>query len=63
MADRLYLKPKDPGAIVRYAPPVQDRILPADGDHVPNSLYWQRRLLAGDVVTSRPPKAGNKKES
>jgi hypothetical protein len=43
------IKPAVPGTIVRnpnrgYAP------LPDAGDIVPETMFWQRRLRAGDVV-------------
>lgn len=42
------VKPKTPGSIVRF--PVDGRILPQDGDIVPMTQYWSRRLRFGDVV-------------
>lgn len=37
-----------PGIVVRD--PATKRALPADGADVPESIYWTRRLRAGDVV-------------
>lgn len=57
---RLYLKP---GA--GRACPDPDKggeLLPEGGDWVTRSVYWQRRITAGDAVESEPekPKAGAK---
>lgn len=32
-------------------------LLPAEGRDVPETQYWQRRLMEGDVVLAEPPKA------
>ena len=57
MADRLFLKPIDRDAIVRHPPPLLDRVLPPEGDHVADRPYWRRRIVAGDVVLAKPPRA------
>lgn len=36
------------------------RPVPPEGCEVPDSRYWRRRLLQGDVVLSTPP--ANKKQ-
>lgn len=63
MADRLFLKPADPKAIVRHPPPLLDRVLPPEGEHVADRPYWRRRILAEDVVSTRPPRVAKKKEA
>lgn len=42
------VKPAVEGAIVRF--PQDGRILPQEGDIVPMTQYWSRRLRKGDVV-------------
>lgn len=42
------VKPADPTAVIRD--PHTRRVLPAEGDDVPESNFWMRRLLAGEVV-------------
>ena len=32
------------------------RLMPAEGDHVPDNGYWRRRLAAGEVVPAEAPK-------
>lgn len=51
----MYVIPAD-GLVVRnpardYAP------LPPEGDEVPDTSYWRRRLNDGDVTLGKPPKA------
>jgi hypothetical protein len=43
----LYLKPAEKGRIVRD--PRNGKPLPDGGDAVPDTSYWRRRLMAGDV--------------
>ncbi|KWT89352.1 MULTISPECIES: DUF2635 domain-containing protein [unclassified Variovorax] len=43
-----------PGLVIRD--PVFLDLLPEEGREVPDSDYWQRRLLDGDVVKATPPK-------
>lgn len=42
------VKPADPAAKIRD--PHTKRVLPAEGDDVPDNVFWNRRLIAGDVV-------------
>lgn len=42
------VKPVNPNAIIRD--PHTRRVLPAEGGNVPDSSFWTRRLLAGEVV-------------
>lgn len=42
------VKPADPTAVIRD--PHTKRPLPAEGGDVPDNSYWNRRLLAGEVV-------------
>lgn len=44
-----------PGLVIRD--PVFLDLLPPEGRDVPESDYWQRRLLDGDVVEASPPSA------
>lgn len=41
------VKPTDPNAVIRD--PHTKQVLPADGGDVPDSNFWMRRLLAGEV--------------
>lgn len=51
------VKPSSPDVRVPY-PQNPGMALPADGDDVPESTYWVRRLIDGDVVrTDGPPAA------
>lgn len=43
------VKPASPDVRVPY-PQNPGMSLPADGDDVPESTYWVRRLIDGDVV-------------
>ncbi len=55
----MFVKPADPKIKVRKP----DRThLAADGEDVPDTTYWRRRLRDGDVVKSRPAKAAKGKE-
>ena len=48
------VKPVDPNAVIRD--PHTRRPLPADGDNVPDdSVFWNRRLRAGEVVRIEAP--------
>jgi hypothetical protein len=47
------VKPVNPAAVIRD--PITKRTLPADGGEVPESNFWIRRLLAGEVVRIDPP--------
>lgn len=49
----LYVKPVD-GCLV-LDPDSNHDPLPALGKHVPDNLYWQRRLLFGEVITAEAP--------
>lgn len=42
------VKPADPTAVIRD--PHTRRPLPAEGGEVPETNFWMRRLLAGEVV-------------
>lgn len=44
------VRPARPGAVIRD--PHTKRALPAGGGRVPDTSYWTRRLLRGDVVLS-----------
>lgn len=49
---RIYLKP-----VAGRANPDPDKggvLLPAKGDWVPSTMYWQRRIIAGDAVLAEP---------
>lgn len=52
---RLYVKPKEPGMALRD--PRTKRQLPDEGGSVPNTTFWRRRLINGDVLEVKPPKA------
>ncbi len=47
------VKPVIPGAVIRD--PDTRRPLPAEGGEVPESNFWVRRLLAGEVVRIDEP--------
>jgi hypothetical protein len=44
----MQVKPREPGLVIRD--PRTRRPLPPQGGPVPDSSYWRRRLLDGDVV-------------
>lgn len=46
-----------PGLVIRD--PVFLDLLPPEGREVPESDYWQRRLLDGDVVQAEPVAAAS----
>lgn len=54
MQKTIYVKPAEPGAIVRD--PANRRPLLAEGAEVPETMFWRRRLMHGDVVEARPPR-------
>lgn len=47
------VKPADPNAVIRD--PHTRRPLPVDGGEVPDSNFWRRRLIAGEVVRIDEP--------
>lgn len=47
------VKPVDPNAVIRD--PHTRRPLPAEGGDVPDDNFWNRRLLAGEVVRIDTP--------
>lgn len=51
------VRPADPNAVIRYPNDLaKHRQLPVDGDEVPdNDVYWNRRLLAREVVRCDAP--------
>lgn len=53
MMKTLFVKPIE-GAIL---PNPDRRMLPlaADGEHVPDNVFWQRRIAAGDVTREAAP--------
>ncbi len=58
---RIFLKPRMTGAIIRN--PLNGAILPEEGALVPNSNYWLRRIVQGDVIVENreEEKASTKK--
>lgn len=50
----MFVKPA-PDRAVRD--PMSRLLLPADGALVPDTQFWQRRVLFGDVVETEPPAA------
>lgn len=42
------LKPVDPNAVIRD--PHTKRVLPPEGAEVPDNVFWNRRLIAGEVT-------------
>lgn len=55
MSKRLFLKPSNPGLIVRH--PRTHRVLPESGAWVPDNQFYRRRIAAGDAVQVTPPQA------
>lgn len=47
------VKPADPTAVIRD--PHTKQPLPAEGGEVPDNNFWNRRLIAGDVVRIEEP--------
>lgn len=66
MASNITVKPANPGLLIRN-PDRGMRHLAQEGEVVPQTDYWIRRLRDGDVVqvaeASKPPPAGSKKSS
>ncbi|MQX36819.1 DUF2635 domain-containing protein [Roseospira navarrensis] len=63
MPETRTLKPARPGLLVRMPPPAPGAPpgrLPDEGLAVTWSIFWQRRLSAGDVVEVRPTKTRTK---
>ena len=48
-----FLKPKT-GVLVRYEQPHRGHV-PPDGDELPLSVYYRRRIRDGDLVPARRP--------
>lgn len=53
------VKPARAGLIVRF-PEKPSRVLADEGEDVPRSTYWIRRLKAGDVVPVQAIKSEDK---
>lgn len=49
MSEKMYIKPARLDAVIRF-PDNPARQLKAEGEKVPASPFWTRRLMAGDVV-------------
>lgn len=47
------VKPVDPNAVIRD--PHTKQPLPAEGGEVPDNSFWNRRLVAGEVVLLDEP--------
>lgn len=60
MTRSIYLKPTK-GARVLNPDARPPQPLPDQGLRVPDTLYWQRKLLEGAVELVLPPKANNRK--
>lgn len=57
----MFVKPAIPGYLIRI--PERDmRPLSQDGEEVPETQFWFRRLLFGDVVRAEPAAASHKKD-
>jgi hypothetical protein len=56
----MFVKPADRQVegmpLVVRDPDLRD-FLPPEGREVPDSMYWHRRLIDGDVVLATPPEA------
>jgi hypothetical protein len=48
----LFLKPAEPGAVVRF-PGDPRRVLAADGEDLDLTPFWQRRINDGSVVIAQ----------
>jgi hypothetical protein len=46
-----------PAAGLMVPDPERQNCLPADGDDVPDTEYWRRRLSDGDVIAAKTPRA------
>ena len=42
------VRPKNPKAVLRD--PITKRALPPEGGRVPDSTFWRRRLMRGEVI-------------
>lgn len=69
MAGSLIVKPARPGVCVLWPRPESHRILKPEGERVPNSPYWRRLILKGELMMldrhpteSGPPAAAKAKE-
>ena len=51
-----FVKPSAPGAVIPHA---ERGLIPLaqEGEWVPDTTYWTRRINAGDVVEADPPPA------
>jgi hypothetical protein len=54
--ERIYIKPA-PGVKVRDPEHAQMAHLPDEGKWVNANTYWTRRLMDGDVIEAKPPRA------
>ncbi len=57
--EQMYVTPA-PGLLVPYPDPQVKKKLPPEGDWVPCSVYWLRRLRDGDVLKGKAPKKGER---
>lgn len=57
---KIYLQPAPQDR--RVLNPANGQLLPAKGAYVERSTYWLRRLAAGEVVETTPPKPAAKKK-
>jgi hypothetical protein len=55
MSKNLFLKPAITGAIIRF-PDDPQRKLAAEGEEVPCTPYWSRRLADGSAIEIKPGK-------
>jgi hypothetical protein len=55
---KIFVKPKE-GLVIRR--PDNGRVLSAEGEEVPQSTFWQRRINEGDVIEGKAPVAAAKK--
>jgi len=56
----MFVKPASPD--LKVLDPATGRHLPAEGDEVPSTEYWRRRLKDRDVVPVTPARASKAKE-
>jgi hypothetical protein len=47
--------PHNPGQLLLVRHLNTRRVLPPEGEEVPDDMYWRRRLAHGDVVEAQPP--------
>ena len=59
MPDTKWLKPET-GLLVRYENPARGHV-PPEGDALPLTSYYRRRLRDGDLVPARRPAKGKEK--